>query len=300
MTTREAKADELVGREVSDSGGQRLGRLEQVYRDRDSDAPTWGVVNAGRFREQRFVPLSGVDVDGDEVVVPASKAEVDESPRFVPREAMSPEVEQRLRRHYGGGSADAGSNGGGEREGAPRSPEVARERQRDEYGGFSIGAAFFGWLVAAGLASILTGIVSAAGAAIGLTKGAEGAKDSADAVGIVGAALLLAVLLLAYYAGGYVAGRLSRFDGGRQGLAVWLFGLAVTLVLAAAGVLLGAEYNVLQRLDLPRIPVDEGALTVGGLITLAAVVLGTLLAAVSGGKVGERFHRKVDRVAYRG
>ena len=297
MTARERHTDELVGREVRDTGGETLGKLEQVYRDRDSDAPTWGVVKAGRFREQRFVPLSGVEGNGDEVVVPATKADVDQSPRFVPRQAMSPEVEQQLRHHYGGG-APGGRNGhSGERDRAPRSPEVARERQKDEYGGFSLGSAFFGWLVAAGLASILTGLVSAAGAAIGLTKGAEGAKDSADAVGIVGAALLLAVLLVAYYAGGYVAGRLSRFDGARQGLAVWLFGLVVTVVLAAAGVLLGAEYNVLQRLDLPRIPVDEGALTVGGLITLAAVVLGPLLAAISGGKVGERFHRKVDRIA---
>ena len=32
----------------------------------------------------------------------------------------------------------------------------ARERQREEYGGFNIGAAFFGWLVATGLAVLLT------------------------------------------------------------------------------------------------------------------------------------------------
>jgi hypothetical protein len=32
------------------------------------------------------------------------------------------------------------------------------------------------------------------------------------------------------------------------------------------------------------------------LIALAAIVLGTLLAAVAGGKAGTHFHRKVDRV----
>ncbi len=33
----------------------------------------------------------------------------------------------------------------------------------------------------------------------------------------------------------------------------------------------------------------------GGLITLIVVVLDTLLAAILGGKAGERYHRKVDR-----
>jgi hypothetical protein len=67
-------------------------------------------------------------------------------------------------------------------------------------------------------------------------------------------------------------------------------------VLAVAGVLLGAEYNVLESLNLPRISVDEGSLTTGGLIALAAVLIGTLLAALAGGKAGSHHHRKVDRV----
>jgi MFS family permease len=106
---------------------------------------------------------------------------------------------------------------------------------------------------------------------------------------------MLAILLIAYYAGGYVAGRMARFDGPRQGVAVWVIGLVVTVVLAVAGALLGAEYNVLSQLNLPRIPVDEGSLATGGLIALAAIVIGTLLAAVLGGKQGTHFHRKIDR-----
>jgi MFS family permease len=173
----------------------------------------------------------------------------------------------------------------------------AQRRQRDEYGGLNWGSAFFGWLVAVGIATLLTALLSAAGAAVGLTEtSASDAAGKADTLGIVGGVLLLAILLLAYYAGGYVAGRMSRFTGPRQGLGVWLIGLAVTLVLALAGALLGAKYNVLSQLNLPRIPVDEGALGSGALIALAAIVLGTLLAAVAGGKAGTHFHRKVDRV----
>ena len=173
----------------------------------------------------------------------------------------------------------------------------AHRRQREEFGGLSWGSAFFGWLVAVGLAVLLIALLSAAGAAVGLTEtSTDQAADSADTIGIVGGILMLAVLVIAYYAGGYVAGRMARFNGPRQGVAVWLLGLIVTIVLAVAGVLLGAEYNVLGSLNLPRIPVDEGSLTTGGLIALAAVVVGTLLAAVAGGNAGSRYHRTVDRV----
>ena len=175
-------------------------------------------------------------------------------------------------------------------------PLIDRDRQREEFGGFSKGSAFFGWLVAVGIAVLLTAILSAAGAAVGIT---EASGSDADTIGIAGGILLLVVLAVAYYAGGYVAGRLARFDGARQGFGVWVIALAITVLLAVAGALLGAEYNILNQLDLPRIPVDEGALTTGGLIALALALLVTLFAAVAGGKVGERFHRKVDRAGGR-
>jgi hypothetical protein len=175
-----------------------------------------------------------------------------------------------------------------------------RARQREEFGGINWGSAFFGWLVAVGMAAILLGLLSAAGAAFGLSEVSDAeAESNAETIGIVGGILLIFVLAAAYYCGGYVSGRMSRFDGGRQGLAVWALGLAVTIVLAVAGVLFGAEYNVLEQLNLPRIPVEEGSLTLGAAIALAAVLIATLLAATAGGKAGERFHKKVDRVGYR-
>ncbi|MCU1606511.1 MAG: conserved rane protein of unknown function [Modestobacter sp.] len=173
--------------------------------------------------------------------------------------------------------------------------------QHDRFGGIKWGAAFFGWLSANGLAVLLLALVSAAGVAIGLTQGVPStaqATQNAGGIGIGGAIALLVVLFLAYLAGGYVAGRMARFDGARQGVAVWLIGLLVVIVLAVVGVVFGAKYNVLAQLDLPRIPVDEGTATTGGLIALAAVLLVTLLGAVLGGKLGDRFHRKVDRAGF--
>ena len=175
---------------------------------------------------------------------------------------------------------------------------VEAERQREEFGGLNWGAAFFGWLVAVGIAAILTAFISAAGAAIGLTDiSSSEAKQNAATIGIGGAIALLIVLLLAYYAGGYVAGRMSRFDGGRQGFGAWLIGVIITVLFGAAGAIFGSRYNVLSALNLPRIPIHEGTLATGAAITLAAIVLGTLIAAILGGRIGRRYHRKVDRVA---
>jgi hypothetical protein len=152
--------------------------------------------------------------------------------------------------------------------------------------------------VASGLATILIAILGAAGAAIGITKlSSSEANKAAATISLAGGIALLVVLLLAYYAGGYVAGRLSRFDGGRQGFGVWVLGIVITLLFAAAGALFGAEYNVLGALNLPRVPIKEGSLITGGAIALAAIVLGTLLTAILGGRIGRRYHDKVDSSA---
>jgi len=189
--------------------------------------------------------------------------------------------------------------------GLPSRAKSDLEVQHDRFGGIHWLSAFFGWLSANGLAVLLVALLSAGGVAVGLTKGLPGADKASDvansnagAIGIGGGIALLVLLAVAYFAGGYVAGRMSRFDGARQGVAVWIIGLVVVLLLGAAGAIFGAKYNVLTQLNLPRIPIDEGAATTGGIIALVAVLLVTLAAAVFGGKTGERYHRKVDRAAY--
>jgi hypothetical protein len=173
-----------------------------------------------------------------------------------------------------------------------------RARQRDRFGGISWGSDFFGWLTAVGLASILTAFLAAAGASIGLSEVSDAASsDTVKSVGLTGGILLLAVLAIAWFCGGYVAGRMARFDGVRQGLGVWLWTIIAALAVAALAAIGGREYDLFEQLNLPRIPVNGQSLTTGGAIALGAALVTTLVFAVLGGLAGERFHRRVDRMA---
>lgn len=175
------------------------------------------------------------------------------------------------------------------------------DHARRKFGGLNIGAAFFGWLVAMGVAVILTSIVGALVAAAGSSANVSQteAERQAGTIGIAAGIVLVVVLLIAYYTGGYVAGRMSRFDGARQGLGVWVTGLLITILAVVLGALFGAQYNILDRVALPRIPIPTDQVTWGGVITGVVVLVGTLLAALMGGVVGHRYHNRVDRAAYR-
>jgi hypothetical protein len=171
---------------------------------------------------------------------------------------------------------------------------------RDAFGGLNIGAAFFGWLVAVSVTVLLTAIIgavlSAVGSQVSITQ--SDAQRSAGTIGIAAGVVLLVVLAVAYYTGGYVAGRMSRFNGPRQGLGVWLVGVVLTAVAVALGALFGSQYDILDRANLPHIPISTDQVGLGALITAIAVVLVTLLSAMLGGLVGHRYHDRVDRAAH--
>jgi hypothetical protein len=178
---------------------------------------------------------------------------------------------------------------------------VAREKEK--FGGMKFGTAFFGWLTATGAAVLLTALVAGAGAAVGLgdqvdpAATGDAAAESAATVGLIGAIALGIVVFVSYFAGGYVAGRMARFSGAKQGVAVWLWALIVAVILAIVGAIAGSQFNVLADLNsFPRIPVNEGDLALGSIITAVAIAVVSLGGAVLGGLAGMRFHRRVDKV----
>ncbi|SMH42101.1 hypothetical protein SAMN06295885_1869 [Rathayibacter oskolensis] len=170
------------------------------------------------------------------------------------------------------------------------------QRERERFGGLKIGCAFFGWLAATGLAVILTALVTAIGAAVVGTQdvGADLAADPA-AYGWVGAIALLVILLVAYYSGGYVAGRMARFNGAKQGVAVWAWAVVVAILVGIASAITGGSEVLSAISGFPTIPLDAGDATVAAIVTALAALVVALIGAVLGGLAGMRFHRRVDR-----
>lgn len=187
---------------------------------------------------------------------------------------------------------------------APRRKDVVAE-EKEQYGGIKVGSAFFGWLTATGVTVILVALIAAAGAVVGVATStdvgqaanqATQSSQDAQAVGVAGGIALLVVLFIAYYCGGYVAGRMARFNGIKQGFAVWVWAVLIAIVVAVLGAIGGIKYNVLATLNtFPRIPVNEGDVTTGGLIILVAVLVASLAGALLGGLAGMHFHRQVDK-----
>jgi len=178
-----------------------------------------------------------------------------------------------------------------------RSRQEVVARQKEEFGGMKFGSAFFGWLTATGSAVLLTALVAGAGTAFGLARDVGTATGGdAQTVGLIGGIILLVIIFIAYFAGGYVAGRMARFNGVKQGIAVWLWALIIAVVVAILGAIAGDRLDVLANLNgFPRIPVNEGQLTTAGIITAVSVLLISLLGAILGGLTGMRFHRRVDK-----
>jgi len=164
------------------------------------------------------------------------------------------------------------------------------------YRGFKSGSAFFGWLIAVGLTVMITGILVAVAAGVDYAVTIERSMldDNAGTIAIAAAAVVIVMLAIACYNGGYVAGRLARFDGARQGFGVWAIGLVVTLIVVGLGALADSQYDLVNRLDLPSVPIADNTLATGGLIAAAALLLVTLIAAIVGGKAGQRYHRRID------
>jgi uncharacterized protein (TIGR02271 family) len=97
------------GGNVIGSDGDKIGSIGQIYLDDQTGEPSWVTAKTGLFgTSESFVPLQGADVEGHDVRVPYSKAQVKDAPRIESDGNLSPEEEDRLYRHY-----ELGGTGGG-------------------------------------------------------------------------------------------------------------------------------------------------------------------------------------------
>lgn len=169
-------------------------------------------------------------------------------------------------------------------------------QQQEAYGGIKFGSGFFGWLSASGMVVLLGGLVAIAGYLVGTTKGISlsDVKDSQPLL-LGSAGVVLAIIFVGYICGGYVAGRMARFNGVRQGVAVWLWAVVTSLALVAVGLVAGNKIDLAGKLSfLPLTSITDNLMTTGGIGMAAAVVILSLLGAMAGGQGGMAFHRRVD------
>jgi len=177
-------------------------------------------------------------------------------------------------------------------------PRSMLAREKEEFGGMRFLLAFFGWLTATGLAVLLGAIAGGIFAAVGNSNGAGSSTSGLQSLGIAGAIVTAVILFVAYYAGGYVAGRMARFSGAQQGVAVWLWAIIISVLAAIAGAI-GSGFGLFSQVgSIAQVPINGQTLTVVGLVGIVTALALSLLGAVLGGTAGMRFHRKVDRAAF--
>jgi hypothetical protein len=180
--------------------------------------------------------------------------------------------------------------------------EDREDRLRDMYGGVDWLASFLGFVFAIVAAAVFSLIASLVLVPLGFPPDLGGGEIGAAV--ITGLVLLGLLIFLTFFFGGYVAGRLARFDGGRNGamLLVWSF-IAILILALAAGVFsgflpAGVSESVGNLLD--GVSSTVGDLAAAGAIGIAIAVGALLLALLGGllgGRLGDRYHAEIDRSA---
>lgn len=101
MTRQELNA--MVGRTLVGAGGEKIGKITDVYVDQRSRQPEWLSVSTGMFGSKvSFVPLSGVRRGaGEEFRAAFDKDLVKEAPTAEAEGHLTEAEEDRLYRHYG-------------------------------------------------------------------------------------------------------------------------------------------------------------------------------------------------------
>jgi hypothetical protein len=93
---------EWRGQDVVDPGGDKLGKLEEIYYDMDSDVPAFGAVKSGRIgKHLTLVPLTGGSVGQSYLRVTTQKAQFKDAPSFETDAELTQRDEAAAFRHYG-------------------------------------------------------------------------------------------------------------------------------------------------------------------------------------------------------
>jgi hypothetical protein len=180
--------------------------------------------------------------------------------------------------------------------------EEREDRLRAMYGGVDWLASFLGFVFAIVIASVFSAVAGLVLVPLGFPPEISGGELGASV--LTGLAVVGVLIFLTYFFGGYVAGRLARFDGGRNGAMVlaWTFIVALILALVAlvfAGFLPDLAANSIRNLaqgTASAVGTLAGAGLAGIVVGVAALLL-ALLGGFFGGRLGSRYHAEIDRAS---
>jgi uncharacterized protein (TIGR02271 family) len=100
--------DRVIGKDVYDESGDKIGSASEVYLDDQTGRPEWVTVTTGMFgTKESFVPLGEADLTDDGVRVRVSKSQVKDAPKIDTDGHLSPQEEEELYRYYGLGTGTA-------------------------------------------------------------------------------------------------------------------------------------------------------------------------------------------------
>jgi len=102
---------EWPGRDVLDSGGERLGGVREIYLDRETGRPEWVLVDVDGD-EARFVPLADASVESSRIRVAHSAEAIRSAPGIGSEPRIDQSEERRLYDHYGLGYSETDSGSG--------------------------------------------------------------------------------------------------------------------------------------------------------------------------------------------
>jgi len=118
--TEVTEAYRFRGRTMLDRDGDKIGKIDDIYEDKQTGRPEWALVHTGLFGTKKtFVPLHNAQPVGEDVRVPLEKARVKDAPSIDADGELSETEERQLYTHYdvaydtgGYDAAGDGTNGG--------------------------------------------------------------------------------------------------------------------------------------------------------------------------------------------
>ena len=103
---------ELRGTAVYSSEGEKIGRVEEIFMDEETQRPEWIGIGTGFFGTKRvLVPVEGASLGSDQITVPYTTAQVKDSPD-IDSDEITQSTEAQLYSHYGLGYSESRSQTG--------------------------------------------------------------------------------------------------------------------------------------------------------------------------------------------